>query len=516
MVHCQTPSANGGDRQTALVLNGNDDVAVALVPLRAGTQVQVGGRPIQIVADVPMGHKVALRDVERGNPIRKYGEVIGYATQDLVRGEWVHTHNLAAGSVSRPERVRSAAGILKSTGPEQCFLGYRREDGRVGTRNAIAVISTVNCSADAAHILASRARAEIVPAFPCVDDVFAVIHKGGCGIPIGGSSYDILLRCLIGMATHPNVAAAVVVGLGCEVVSAALVADAGSRARKPCVAIGVQESGGVGATVTRGMEVVETLARQAGTARRTECPVSELVVGTNCGGSDAYSGITANPLLGRVGELIAEAGGGWALAESPETRGADHILAGRAVSDEVADRLLAVMDRWDAYTAMHGATVDNNPAPGNKEGGITTIYEKALGAVTKGGELPLRRVVEFAEPVDKPGLTFMDTPGMDDVSVTGLAAGGCNLIAFTTGRGSCMAFKPVPVIKIASTTDLYRRMPDDMDFNAGSLLDGVSQEEARDALYDLIISVASGTRTAGERQGLGEHTFAPWDLGPTL
>ncbi len=499
-----------------MVLHPDDDVAVALVPISQGDEVKVGSLTVAALTDVPAGHKIALRAVERGRSVRKYGEVIGEATRDIASGDWVHTHNLVAGVVRRRDLANVSAQARAGHGAERTFAGYRRSDGRVGTRNALAVISTVNCSADAAHILASRARLEIAPSFSGLDDIIAVTHKGGCGIPIGGASYEALLRCLTGMVAHPNVAGAVVMGLGCEVVGASPLLAAAERARKPCVAIEIQEVGGVGQAVSRGMEVLASLARDASAARRTECPVSELVVGVNCGGSDAYSGITANPLLGRVGDIVAGAGGGWALAESPETRGAEHILAARAVRPEVADRLLGVMDRWDAYTAMHGATVDNNPAPGNKEGGITTIYEKALGAVMKGGDLPLRHVVDYAELVGKPGLTFMDTPGLDDVSVTGLVAGGCNLVAFTTGRGSCLAFKPVPVVKIAATTDLYRRMPNDMDFNAGVVLDGIPQDEARDALFDLIIAVAGGKRTAGETQGLGEHTFAPWDLGPTL
>jgi altronate hydrolase len=517
MNDCQTstqPVSNGVVR--SLKLHPSDDVAVLLDAADQGRPVAVADGVLPAQSAIPKGHKIALRAMQTGEPVRKYGEVIGFAACDIMPGEWVHTHNLRAGVVRPLAEARAKPAALAVGGVTREFLGYRRPDGRVGTRNALAIISTVNCSADAAHILATRARSELLPRYPGVDDVFCVTHESGCGLPIGGPCHSVLMRCLNGMAAHANVAGVVVMSLGCEVVDPDEVGQAARAAGKPCVVIRIQDAGGVGSAVRKGMLSLEDMAAQAGTFRRTPCPISALVIGTNCGGSDAYSGITANPMLGQVGDLLMAAGCRWVLAESPETRGAEHILARRAVSDDVAERLLAIMERWDAYTAAYGATVDNNPAPGNKEGGITTIYEKALGAAMKGGTAPLADVIEYAAEVKTPGLTFMDTPGMDDVSVTGLVAGGCNLVAFTTGRGSCLAFKPVPVIKIATTTDLFERMPEDMDFDAGALLSGVGPEHLRDNLIDLIIAVAEGRKTAGEQQGLGEHTFAPWALGPTL
>jgi altronate hydrolase len=294
------------------------------------------------------------------------------------------------------------------------------------------------------------------------------------------------------------------------------IAEAARSARVPCRVLGVQECGGVGATVRRGLDELQAIMGAASDCRRIPCPASGLVVGTNCGGSDAHSGITANPLLGAAGDALMRAGAGWVLAESPETCGAEHLLIGRAVSDEVGDRLAGIIAWWHRHAQAHGADVDNNPAPGNKAGGITTIYEKALGAVMKGGAAPLADVIGYAEPVRAAGLTFMDTPGMDDVSVTGLVAGGCNLIAFTTGRGSCLAFKPVPVLKIATTTALFEAMRPDMDFDAGVVASGAPAGPLAERLVARLLAVAGGEQTSGERQDLGEHTFAPWDLGPTL
>lgn len=517
MLACQTLDPLPDARPArALLLHPDDNVAVALDPLAAGQPVSVGERTIVASEAVPSGHKVAVVPIGQGGAVRKYGEVIGHATSAISAGAWVHTHNLAVAGLDRVLPERQPVPTRHATDGGVMFMGFRRSDGRVGTRNTLAVISTVNCSADASLLLAARARSELLPRFPGLDDIFAVTHKGGCGVPIGGANHAVLLRCLTGMATHPNVGGVLVMGLGCEVVRPSEIASAAHAVGVPCVTLTVQDAGGVGAAVSAGMHVLEVLAREAAKSSRTPCLLSDLVVGTNCGGSDAYSGITANPVLGRVGDRIMAAGGRWALAESPETCGAEHILARRAVSQGVAERLYEVMNWWDAYTASHGATVDNNPAPGNKEGGITTIYEKALGAVTKGGSAPLADVRRYAEAIAAPGLTFMDTPGMDDVSVTGLVAGGCTLIAFTTGRGSCLAFKPVPVIKIATTSDLFLRMRSDMDFDAGQILGGRPPEEMAGDLMDMLVAVASGQRTAGERQGLGEHTFAPWELGPTL
>lgn len=515
---------DAGEHHDVIVLAHGDDVAVALRDLRPGDVVSADGLTIRTAQSVGAGHKIALRSVGKGEPVTKYGFAIGRATTAIEPGEHVHSHNLSAagldlcsqarGEHPAPRRPQHTLGASMPT--TATFEGYRRPGGRVGTRNSIAVVSTVNCSADAVHRMVASVRADALPAFRHVDAVAPITHQGGCGMPLGGPTHEILARCLSGIAAHPNVAGVLVVGLGCEVMQPEPILEAAADAGVPHRLISIQSSGGIGSAVRRGLDDLTALLQEADKGRRTTVPVADLLVGTECGGSDAYSGITANPLLGRAADMLISAGASWALGESPETSGAERLLIARAVDDAVGNRMRSVMSWWEEYTTRHGATVDNNPAPGNKAGGLTTIYEKALGAVAKGGSQPLRAVVGYAEPITGPGLTFMDTPGMDDVSVTGLVAGGCTLVAFTTGRGSCLAFGPAPVVKIAATTELFDRMPGDMDFDAGVLLRGAALDEVANRLAEKLIRVASGERTRGEEQGLGDHTFAPWDMGPTL
>ncbi len=493
-----------------------DDVAVALRDIGPGETVHLSDTQLTLVQFVPAGHKFALRDIAAGEAVRKYGWIVGYATTAIPAGSHVHTQNLVAGAVNRDAYTAGPSQEATWELPTRTFHGYRRRHGHAGTRNCVLVISTVNCSADVAHAIVERLRPRVAEDFRNVDGIYPITHKGGCGIPIGGASYEVLRRCLSGIAAHPNVGGVLIIGLGCEVMQADVIARDAAASGVPTRMLGIQEVGGVGPAIRRGIDEVTALLQEVNLARRSSVPLSDLIVGTECGGSDAYSGITANPLLGYVGDMFVRAGAAWVLGESPETYGADHLLRARAANAAVAHRLDAVMRWWEQYTARHDASIDNNPAPGNKEGGITTVYEKALGAVAKAGNTVLKDVLEYAQPVRSSGLSFMDTPGMDDVSVTGLVAGGCNLIAFTTGRGSCLAFGPVPIVKIASTSDLFERMPDDMDFDAGRILRTVPMEVAARQLAGLIVSVASGQRTCGEQQALGDHTFAPWDLGPTL
>jgi altronate hydrolase len=513
--------------EKAIRLREADDVAVVRERLPAGAELVWDGGQARLSTEIPPGHKVALRPVAEGQPVHKYGQVIGYATAPIASGDWVHTHNMGVGALRldyefgtdlRPPRP-------PAPGEERTFMGFARPDGRAGTRNCIALVSTVNCSADTVHLLAERLRREALPDFPNVDDVVPVSHKSGCGMALGGAEYGVLQRCLAGMADHPNVAGSLLIGLGCEVNQAlALARDqklispqsigAGRPAPPPILTI--QEAGGVRKTVRAGFAEALKLLRRANECRRTPQPLSGLIVGTNCGGSDGASGITANPALGVAGDEMIRHGAAWLLAETSETYGAEHLLTRRAVSREVGEKLIALMRWWEQYTAMHGAEIDNNPAPGNKEGGLTTIYEKSLGAVMKGGTTPLAAVYDYAERITHRGFCFMDTPGHDPVSVTGLVAGGCNLVAFTTGRGSCLGFKPAPVLKIATTTALYERMPEDMDLDAGVILNGVPIEDVGRLIFEELLAVASGKKTLSEAQGLGDHEFAPWTLGPVL
>ncbi|MGQ9524149.1 MAG: UxaA family hydrolase [Armatimonadota bacterium] len=511
---------------TAVLLCEDDDVAVAKTRIPCGTVLAAPNRRVTAAEDIPAGHKLALRDLPTDAPVRKYGHIIGFTIQPVTAGQWVHTHNLAAGTLQLVHEFGADAKPIQMYPPEQrrTFQGYRRPDGRVGTRNYVAVIPTVSCSAGTANRIAARARESILQDFPNVDGVVALTHKGGCGTASRGADHRILQRVLAGFADHPNVAAALFVGLGCEVNDPALLLrDEGlvpsrgrRRASKPISVLTIQQCGGVQQTVERGVKELEKLLRYADQFRRTAVPVSELVVATNCGGSDAWSGITANPALGMTGDELVRHGGTWVLGETTETYGAEHLLTRRAASREVGEKLVALMRWWERYAEALGAEIDNNPSPGNIQGGITTIYEKSLGAVTKGGSTPLNAVYEYAERIRHKGLCFMDTPGFDPVSVTGLVAGGCTVVAFTTGRGSCLGFKPAPCIKIASNTLLFESMSNDMDIDAGIILSGTPMQEVATAIFDEIIQVASGKRTKSELQDLGDEEFAPWTVGPVL
>lgn len=517
--------------EKAIVLHAGDEVVVLKHALAAGTELAWQEGQMRLSAATPAGHKVAIRPVREGDPVHKYGQIIGYATQNIVPGDWVHSHNLSNG----PEDASAHPPYEFGTdlrfppplppGEERTFSGYARPNGQSGTRNYLSLISTVNCSADTIHLVAERLRREALGDFPNVDGVVAVTHKTGCGMAINGKKYEVLQRCLAGMTEHPNVSAALVVGLGCEVNQAAslvqnqrLIAPQSLLTATPAPPpiLTIQQNGGIRKTVDAAFEQALRLLRQMNALRRTPQPVANLVVGTNCGGSDGSSGITANPALGWAGDEMVRHGAAWLIAETSETYGAEHLLTRRAVSREVGEKLLALMRWWEEYTAMHGARMDNNPSPGNKDGGLTTINEKSLGAVVKSGSTPMVAVYDFAERIDRKGFSFMDTPGHDPESVTGLVAGGCSLVAFTTGRGSCLGFKPSPVLKIATNTPLYERMPEDMDLDAGVILSGVPLADVGRQIFEELIAVASGKQTKSEAQGLGDHTFAPWALGPTL
>jgi altronate hydrolase len=520
----------------AIVLRAGDDVAVARTRLRAGTVVEHDGKRLTLSSDVPAGHKFALREISEGDALHKYGQVIGYATAGIRPGDWVHTGNLGFGA-----RGRGGAGSLQldyefSTDvpavdyyPEaqmRTFPGYARSDGRVGTRNYVALVSTANCSASAVQAIADRFRGpEVLRDFPEVHGVVPICHKSGCGLAIGGPDYYQFQRTASGMANHPNVGAYLLAGLGCEVTQPDVMAKEGGLIAAEQIRIGrpemppivvIQESGGVRKATEQGVELTLKLLRRSNEARRTPQPLSSLIVGTNCGGSDGNSGISANPALGMAGDEMVRQGGGWVLAETPETYGAEHLLTRRAATPDVGRRLVELMRWWEWYTGLFGATIDSNPAPGNKEGGLTTVYEKSLGAVCKAGSSPLMEVYRYAEPILTKGLTFMDTPGHDPVSVTGLVAGGCTLVAFTTGRGSCLGFKPTPVLKIATNTPLYERMEEDMDIDAGVILSGVPIADVGRQIFEKLIAVAGGEQTKSEVQGFGEHEFAPWTLGPVM
>jgi altronate hydrolase len=468
------------------------------------------------------GHKLARRAVAAGAPVRRYGQVIGFAEGAIAAGDFVHVHNLRIGDLAQRYEVGKDVRPVDFYPPAQMrfFDGFRRPDGRVGTRNYIAVLATVNCSASVSQFVRERFR-DVKLTYPNVDGVIALTHKSGCGQVLNSEDHHLLERVMAGYARHPNVAAYIIIGLGCEVNQAAPLIERhqlslmDDPAQRPVV-ITIQESGGVRKAVEAAVAAVARLLPQANDARRTPQPVSDLVLATNCGGSDGNSGITANPALGWAVDELVRHGGTGVLAETTEIYGAEQVLIARARSPEVANKLLARIAWWKRHLALFGAEMNNNPAPGNKAGGLTTVFEKSLGGIAKSGTTPLNDVFEYGERITTKGFVFMDTPGHDPVSVTGLVAGGANVVCFTTGRGSAFGCKPTPSLKLASNTRLYQRMEDDMDINCGVVLEGASVAEVGQQIFDQVVAVASGQPTKSELSGVGEEEFAPWMLGPTL
>ena len=530
----------------AIQLHPDDDVAVAKVTLVSDTTInvrrtsEVRRTDIHVSQLIPSGHKLAIRDVGQGQPIRRYGQVIGFAKQPIKIGEHVHVHNCAVAEFERDYAFGIDVKLVDFVPQNQrrTFMGYRRADGRVGTRNYIAVIGSVNCSAFTVKQIAHHFTAELLRDSPNVDGVIPIAHGFGCATRVGSEDYTLLQRTLAGMAAHANVGAYILVGLGCEVNQiselvenyhlAAKEAPTLRRAnqqsrvtshesRLPPPSLTIQDTGGIRKTTEAGIALVKELLPVVNAYERDAVPISELTVALQCGGSDGWSGVTANPVLGLACDEIVRNGGSVVLAETPEVYGAEHLLTRRAISREVGEKLVRKIHWWEAHAAKHGVEIDNNPSHGNKAGGLTTIYEKSLGAVAKAGNTPLVDVVEYAEPITQHGFTFMDTPGYDPVGATGQVAGGCNLVVFTTGRGSCFGFKPAPSIKVASNSAMYARMTDDMDINAGKVLEGVPMQTVANELLDYMIDVASGKiQSKSEAQGAGEEEFQPWNLGGIL
>ena len=505
-----------------LHLHPTDNVAIARVALHPGTEIRLEFASsdqswLTIKDPIPPGHKIALTHLRTGEAVRRYGEVIGTASKEINPGEHIHTHNLAMVALSEGEvretQIRPVAPLPDTE--QRTFMGFSRPDGRAGTRNYIAVIANVNCSAFVCRQIAAHFTPERLTPYPNVDGVIPLTHEGGCSSP----DRSHLQRTIAGMAHHPNIGGYITVGLGCEGNQPADLArkfglpdpDLPIHPGEPAALL-IQGLGGTEATIQAGVTAVEGLLPRVNAIQRVPQPVSKLTLALECGGSDSWSGITANPLVGRVVDEIVCQGGTAVLAETPEVYGAQHLLAGRAISPEVGRKLLAKIEWWREYLQRMGGDFDDNPAPGNRAGGLTNICEKSLGAITKGGSTPLMAVYEYAEPIQTPGFVFMDSPGYDPASVTGMVAGGCNLVLFTTGRGSVAGFKPAPVIKICTNTPTYQRMRGDMDLNAGEILDGQSDFVAStEALFEMVIEVASGKRTKSEALGMGEVEFVPWN-----
>lgn len=503
-----------------LILSPADNVAILTARAAPGTRPLDLGAPLE--APVMSGHKIAREDIATGAPITKFGQIIGYATRPIAAGEHVHSHNCEFGAHDQEYHVGADLDAARAAIPQvepATFMGYRRPGGQAGTRNMIAVCATVNCSATVIRRAAEQVmNSGILDEYPNVDGVVAFAHGTGCGMASDGPGMDNLQRVLWGHATHPNVGAAVFVGLGCEVMQVArMKARFGAAGAERFHGLTIQETGGTTRTIARIVEQIHALLPEVNRVTREPIPASELKVALQCGGSDGFSGITANPALGIASDLLVGMGGTAILAETPEIYGAEQLLLRRAVSDEVAQKLIERIKWWENYTAINGGSMDNNPSPGNKAGGLTTILEKSLGAAAKAGSTPLTDVFQYAEQVTTPGFVFMDTPGYDPVATTGQIAGGAQVVVFTTGRGSAFGSKPAPTIKVATNDRLFAQMPDDMDINCGDIVSsGVTLQAKGQEILDMILRVASGEQTKSEALGLGDNEFVPWQVGAVM
>jgi altronate hydrolase len=502
----------------AIRLSPADNVVVARADLLPGTPLTE--ERVTCRGHVPAGHKLATAPIVKGEPVRKYGQILGFATADIAPGEHVHTHNLAMGNFDR-DYAFCADATPTAMVPEAeraTFQGIVRADGRGATRNYLGILTSVNCSATAAKLIADQFRGAALTDFPNVDGVVALGHGTGCGMASEGEAMDVLRRTIAGYARHPNFAGVLILGLGCEANQiGGLMAAEGLDAGPFLHTMTIQETGGTAKTVREGVARLKEMLPEANKARRRTVPASHLTLALQCGGSDGYSGITANPALGAAVDLLVRHGGTAVLSETPEIYGAEHLLTRRAVDRAVGEKLVARIRWWEDYTARTGGEMNNNPSPGNKAGGLTTILEKSLGAVAKGGATNLVEVYRYAEPIAAKGFVFMDTPGYDPVSATGQVAGGANLICFTTGRGSVFGCKPAPSLKLATNTPLYRRMTDDMDLDCGPIAEGkASVQEIGRQIFDLILATASGRQTKSEALGIGEEEFTPWQIGAVM
>ncbi|BAT59656.1 D-galactarate dehydratase [Variibacter gotjawalensis] len=497
-------------------LSPDDNVVVAV------DIVQPGASAVGVTARerVVRGHKMAIAPIAEGEPVRKYGQIIGFATKAIEPGAWVHEHNTAMGDFSRDYRHAEDAKNDEILPPEMraTFEGYVRPNGKTGTRNYIGILTSVNCSASVAKFIAEGVnRSGILDDYPEIDGAVPFVHGTGCGLAAYGEGFEVLRRTQWGYATHPNLGGALMVGLGCEVFQIDRMKDEYNMVEGDHFqTMTIQATGGTKKTIQEGIERIRAMLPIAAKAKRETRPASEVTLALQCGGSDGYSGITANPALGAAVDLLVKHGGTGVLSETPEIYGAEHLLTRRAVNRSVGEKLVGRIKWWEDYTARNAGEMNNNPSPGNKAGGLTTILEKSLGAAAKGGSTTLRAVYEYAQPIKEKGFVFMDTPGYDPVGATGQVAGGCNVMCFTTGRGSAFGCKPTPSIKLATNSQVYASMTDDMDINCGDVLDGVSVQDKGKEIFDHVLRVASGAHTKSEDLGYGDLEFVPWQIGATM
>ncbi len=495
-------------------LNAADNVVVARVDLLPGTEAA----GVACNQTIPAGHKIATAPIAAGSAVRKYNQIIGFATGDIAPGDHVHVHNVAMRDFERDYAYCEEAAPTDYVAEAATFEGYKRSNGRVGTRNYIGILTSVNCSATVARYIADAVKKEDLADYPNVDGVVAMVHGTGCGMADTGEGYANLQRTLWGYARHPNFAGIIMVGLGCEVNQIDFLLEAYGIERGPLFrTMTIQDSGGTRRSVERGAALIREMLPEANKARRETVSACNLTLALQCGGSDAYSGITANPSLGAAVDQLVRHGGTGILSETPEIYGAEHLLTRRAVSREVGEKLIDRIRWWEAYTKRNGGEMNNNPSPGNKDGGLTTILEKSLGAAAKGGTTNLCGVYQYAEPVTEKGFVFMDSPGYDPCSITGQVASGANIVCFTTGRGSVYGCKPSPSLKLATNTAMFDRMDEDMDINCGVVVDaGKSIQDVGVGIFNRLLEVASGDPTKSEQFGFGDDEFVPWQIGAVM
>jgi altronate hydrolase len=499
--------------KTAIQLSEGDNVAVVLSNVDKGDMVA----PMSITArePIPRGHKIATAPVRDGDAVLKYGQIIGFASAHIAPGEHVHVHNVSMGEFERDYAYGEGATetAMVPEAERATFQGFRREDGRIGTRNYVGIVSSVNCSATASRMIAREIeKSGILDDYPNVDGIVPIVHGAGCCIGTDDEAFRMLHRTIWGHARHANFASVMMLGLGCETLQIPMMLDVmGKPSEETFHYTTMQDEGGTRKTVEEAVEWFESILPRANAMQRETAPASELTVALQCGGSDGYSGISANPALGIAVDTLVRHGGSAVLAETPEIYGAEHLLTRRAVSREVGEKLIERIHWWEEYAAKHGGNMNNNPTPGNKAGGLTTILEKSLGAVAKGGSTNLTGVYKYAEPITGKGFAFMDSPGYDPCSITGEVASGCNVVCFTTGRGSCYGNKPAPSMKLATNTTMYNHMSEDMDINCGTVIDGdETLAAAGERIFQKILSVASGEQTKSEELGVGDAEFVPW------
>ncbi len=499
-----------------LRLNDADNVLISTRIVEKGESFE----GIAAAAKIMRGHKMAAQPIAQGAAIRKFGQIIGFAKHNILTGDWVHEHNVVMGELAHDYAFakESKSEKLLPENQRATFQGFRRKNGKIGTRNYIGIMTSVNCSATvASHIAKEVEKRGLLKAYPNIDGVVALTQDNGCVIDYRGVIFDTFKRAAWGYATNPNMGGVMMVGLGCEGFQIprfkeAYKVEEGETFRT----MTIQEIGGTRKTIEAGVTAVMEMLPTVNDVKRETCSASELIVALQCGGSDGYSGITANPALGAAVDMLVAHGGTAILSETPEIYGAEHLLTRRAATPEVGEKLVKIIHWWEDYARRNNMELNNNPSPGNKLGGLTTILEKSLGAAAKGGTTTLQAVYNYAEPVTAKGFVFMDTPGYDPVSATGQVAGGANLLCFTTGRGSAYGNKPCPSIKLATNTPMYNQMIEDMDINCGDVIEGVSLAEKGQQIFDLMLKTASGQKTKSEELGYGENEYVPWYIGAVL